>query len=331
MQAMQRMYAIMLSAGLVALGCGAQAAPGPSSSSSPGTASDGKPGETSGGESASRPGAGLTCGFEIAGADQLLDATDLVILGEMHGNYEMPGFTEELLCRALQRGSKVILGVEIPIDEQDTINAFVASDGSADAVSALTAGAFWHREAQDGRSGKAMVGLLDRVRQLRAAKQDIEVVAFDLSPRGGDGQARDAIMASNLERVREQHPGAVTVVLVGNVHARLAEGAPWDADYVPLAVHLTRTNPGLVSLNSEWSGGDTWVCTGPNPEDCGRRDWPGKMQGSARTIEFGEAARVTSKAGEVLYHGVYRVGQLTASEPAVEEALRAPGDGADPR
>ncbi len=116
---------------------------------------------------------------ETAARDLLAQADALrpLLIGEIHGTQETPA----LLASMLRQGSgrPWLLGLEIPRQEQERIEAFLRSDGGARARAALTGGAFWTRELQDGRSSEAMLQLIDAVRALRRSGRDIHVVCFD--------------------------------------------------------------------------------------------------------------------------------------------------------
>ena len=55
----------------------------------------------------------------------------VVLVGEAHGTNEIPRFTGSLVCSLLKAGRSVILAVEQDADEQDALNRYMRSDGSA--------------------------------------------------------------------------------------------------------------------------------------------------------------------------------------------------------
>lgn len=117
-----------------------------------------------------------------------------LLVGELHGTQEIPALLTSMLRQGGDR--PWLLGLEIPCAEQARVDAFLRSNGGPHARGALRAGAFWTREAQDGRSGTAMLRLIDAVRALNRSGRDIRVVCFDdLAP---TGERCDAHLAAAL-------------------------------------------------------------------------------------------------------------------------------------
>jgi hypothetical protein len=142
------------------------------------------------------------------------------------------------------------LGLEIPFDEQTSIDRFLDSSGGAAAEARLTEGAFWRPERQDGRSSIAMLNLIEQVRALRASGYKVRIIAYD-SKSGTPAQERDRVMARNLAAVAGREPRNFLVALSGNVHNRLTRGVSWDKEYEPLGYLLTKSGGGsrVTSLN----------------------------------------------------------------------------------
>ena len=218
-----------------------------------------------------------------------------VVVGEVHGTTETPAAFGELVCHLAVRGP-VVVALEMELDAQASLDAFMASDGGVTAVAALLAQRHW-REPPEGLSSRAMLALLQRLRALKRSSAPITVVAFVPNGRRltGNTAATEAGMASNLERVAQ--PGATVLVLTGDGHARKARGT--------LA---TRLPSGALSLRVEaFEGGEAWNC---RPEGCGPHPyddngWP--------------AGLVLDPAAEPGFDGVLRLGvRTTASPPAVD-------------
>lgn len=252
---------------------------------------------------------------EIAGIDPLLEPGTVVLLGEIHGTREAPAFAAGVACRALAAGRDVVLTLEIPTGEAPRLEAYLASAGGDEDRRALLAGPFWNRSNQDGRSSRAMADLLERARVLRDDSGRLDVRLFDREGEGGS-QARDQRMAEALDEIVASAPDAVVIVLTGNVHARITPGTRWDPDFQPMGYLLQEALPDrrIVALDLEHAGGSAWVCTGPLPEDCGARP----MSGSD-AVDRGRAVRLHDGSGTP-FDGVYTVGPLTASPPAVTAA-----------
>jgi hypothetical protein len=127
--------------------------------------------------SAAAAAAELSC-HEIAGLDQVLTPTAVLLIGEMHGTRESPAFVEELVCAALARRLPVTVALEIPHQEAVPLDAVLASAGDAEAPRALLVGPFWDGAYQDGRRRIATLELLARLRRGRRHGQPVEVALF---------------------------------------------------------------------------------------------------------------------------------------------------------
>lgn len=248
------------------------------------------------------------CGPGIMNLAALQDVP-MILLGELHGLDAVPAFAIDLACRLAAAGKPVLLALEIPRQEQDRIDAFLASKGGTTNEAALLDGAFWRREAQDGRSSRARLALLDVARTLRAEGVPLRVVAVDDA--AVPGLARDEVMASALLAARK--PGETVVLLVGDLHARTKPGAPWNANMVWAGVHLRAKEPKLVALDNRYLAGEAWVCVGNAPSDCGIRTVKGRGVGSDFRIE---RFAVTDSTG---FDGTFDVGTATPSMPARED------------
>jgi hypothetical protein len=257
-----------------------------------------------------------TCGPEIAGAADVIAPGTIVMLGEMHGSVEMPGFTGNLACRAAVAGHAVIVGLEIPRAEQAVIDGYLAGEGSAADRQALLRGEHWQRSYQDGRSSAAMVELIERARRLRKDGHAVEVLAFDTGSYD-DWNARDAGMAAIILERAKARPDAFVVTLTGNLHNRTAPGLPWDASLVPMGVHVKAGSGRALGLNGLYEGGSTWMCEpdgGCGAREVGFKDFPYE----APAIDTGEGARSQG------LDGIFFVGPLSPSPPAVPRAAAAP-------
>ncbi|MEZ4239499.1 MAG: hypothetical protein R3F59_25745 [Myxococcota bacterium] len=242
----------------------------------------------------------------VPGLDALLVPGAVVVFGEVHGTRQGPAFVADAV-RAAARTGPVLLGLEIERDEQPRIDAFLASDGGAEARDALVHGAFWHRPFQDGRSSHAMVALLDAARTAGA-----RVLAFDHAATSPN--QRDADMAARLAEAPAAAPDATLLVLVGDLHAREVAGLPPAPELVPMAMQLAQRVPSVVTLDLVAAGGTYWACLGPTTADCGVQDATAKDVGPIRVD------RSSPPEG---YDGVWVVGPITASYPARDPT--APG------
>jgi hypothetical protein len=245
-----------------------------------------------------------SCGARPTGIDSLLEPGALTIFGEIHGTTEIPAFFASVACHAAQGGREVVVGLEIPDSLQGQVDRFVQSGGAAADVEALVQGEFWTYE--DGRSSKAMLALLDRLRLLAQGGAKLRVALFD-GKFPGPGQ-RDPGMAANISTGIEKTPRAVGLILVGNLHAKM-DSERW------MAWHLARRHPHLRTLGVAYSGGSAWVCTSSG---CGPTELSGKDRGKEQFVEL------LAKPDDKGYGGRFYVGALTASMPAAPRA--APAD-----
>lgn len=228
----------------------------------------------------------------------------LLVIGEIHGTQETPALVAALLHTA-KRDEPLLLGLEIPRQEQAAIEAFLRWDDSATARRALMQGAFWQREGQDGRSSAAMFELLDAVRRLRAHGTNITVICFDDGAPPIDGLDRDARMAQNLRRALVAHGRPRALVLAGNLHARLRQrqGGARNAQAF-MAWHLRDLAPWSIAVGAPT--GSYWACAA----DCGVHPFGAGQAAGAVALDVAEAPDANG------YHGRLYLPRFSASAPA---------------
>lgn len=260
---------------------------------------------------------------EIQGSEVLFDNKPVrILIGEIHGTSEIPPLVA-VLVRSLSLKAETVLCLEIAATEQPRLDAFLASDGGDDAVCALLSGQHWLMP--DGRASTGYLEMLQLVRHLVQNERRVRVAAIDadhskkLSLRTKPftqqeivefSRKRDEQMATSVQKVVAEYPVANLVVLVGNVHASVQQGAMWDTEYKPLGWHLKQKLSELISLNYQSSGGQAWVMNGKGVG--GPRDFPGTRRGDKQFVELYE----TTTDG---YDGVLYVGRITAAPPAKEQ------------
>jgi hypothetical protein len=200
-------------------------------------------------------------------------ASRVLLVGELHGTVEMPALFARLVCAAASREPRgeILVGLEIYGSAQDALERYLGSDGGLAARQALLEHAFWQREFQDGRSSIARVDLLEALRHDKAEGLRVTVVALDPGDLQNSPGERDAGMAAALVAAIESRHPARTLVLVGDIHARLAPGYPWDpsASYRSLGVRLQARYGDVDALRALASGGSAWLCTSSKSEECG--------------------------------------------------------------
>jgi hypothetical protein len=248
-----------------------------------------------------------------AGLSPLLAPGQILLLGEIHGGVEGPALLGEAACAATLDSGTAVVALEVPVQEQARLTAFLDSDGSAEARTALLGGPFWQRSYQDGRSSLAMLALLDHLRLLRSAGHDVRIFAFDEKP-SAPGQVRDDAMAAALIAAVEAAPaGAVFLAFAGNVHTRNRVGVPWDPTYVPAGAAVRERWPHrVVSLLLRAPAGEHWMCSTGDDSSCGRHALGG-VAGDAGHVELFASPRDG-------YDGAVQLAAATASPPAKSAA-----------
>jgi hypothetical protein len=239
----------------------------------------------------------------------------VVVLGEIHGTAEAPSFAGDLLCLLARDGGRVVLALEIPSDQQPEIDAYVSGGSKAEFIrSAMASRNFWARNAHDGRSSKAMLGLIEQVRALRTQGLPVTILAFDQAPsQYGPEVLRDEVMAENLRASIVADPEAMLLVLVGSVHAAKSVGTSFDPQYLP-AINILREER-LVSLQMTHSGGDAWACFGSTIQDldCG----PKTLRPTAPDRHGKQRITLDSRLLPA-FDGYFTVKHVTASPPAID-------------
>ncbi|WP_164016940.1 hypothetical protein [Pyxidicoccus trucidator] len=264
--------------------------------------------------------AGL-CGDAVRGLDELLIPGLTLLIGEQLGSREAPAVVGNVVCQSAGTGLPVVLGLSIPRTEQERLDRYLASPGAPADQDALLEGRFWQRPYQDGRSSRAIFGLIDHVRAMRAAGLRVTLVAYDTDT--ARASERDAELAKVWAQRRKAHPDEVHIVLAGNTHTRTVSGTPWDRDFTPMAHHLKEGL--LVVLELGYAQGTRWGC------DLNRA---GKLQ--CGYIGATPSERVAAPPGQSAYiqrfetptdegfHGLLYVGELTPSLPAISKDLAPP-------
>ncbi len=249
----------------------------------------------------------VPCG-QIADLPPLLQAGTVLLLGELHGTVEVPQFLTDTVCLALQAGHEVTVGLEIPSAEEAAIAAYLKSEGSAKDRALLLDSTFWQRPPKDGRTSKAMFALIEQLRRLKHAGRPVKITLLDLS----GAEQRDRAMANHLKRSIEASPTDFFVALTGNLHNRMTRGAVWDESWEPMGYLVAADLPThkLISLDLSFTEGTAWFCA----NDCGEHKIRGQGDGEARRIVLFDTLNTNG------HHGLYHVGRVTASPPAVSSA-----------
>jgi hypothetical protein len=241
----------------------------------------------------------------IPGLDAVLTSPAHIIwFGEIHGTAESPAFFGNVVCAA-GRGHPVVVALERLPEEDRQTQAFLAVPDKDEATSVLLSGPQWRSRLQDGRSSAAMLALMQRLREYKAAGLVADVVLIDDWSRGGDDK-RDAAMADIVKASLAKHPGARILVYSGNAHGKKG-GPPQHA-----AGHLPEDD--VYSVNIQIENGTSWsVERGVGPA----LGFPHRPTGIVRVADSGLPSVATGGYDAIAFLGV----PVTASRPVLEEAL----------
>jgi hypothetical protein len=247
----------------------------------------------------------------VEGLAPLLVPGAVLLLGELHGTEESPAFLADVVCLTLRAGHPVTVALEIPREEKDRIETFLASDGAESDRAALLDSPFWGSDYQDGRRSGAMLSLLDGLRRRRGKGQPVRIALIDRMERPTEGGARDRWMGEALAEASEEASDGVVIALTGNIHTKAGRGTPWDSQFEPAGFVLAGRKPGLrlTALDVSYQGGTAWFCTTAEASSCQVRS----VRGSADPQSGRVVLHPQMTNG---YHGIYEVGSLTASPPA---------------
>ncbi|MBF5043513.1 ChaN family lipoprotein [Aggregicoccus sp. 17bor-14] len=258
----------------------------------------------------------LLCGESVRGLEPLEKAGLAVLVGEQLGTREVPAAVGNLACQLAQRKRPVLLALPLPQEEQPALEAYLRSVGTREDQDVLLQGSFWRQVPRDGRSSRALVVLIERVRRWRAGGLPIEAFAYDA--RNLKDDPREQRGAEALLARAHQHPEATLLVLGGNEHVRLKDGARWNRALRPLGSRLLAAGLQVHALDTAFARGQRWAC-GVNSH----READCRIYAAAPTDESysppGQAPSVQllgapSAAG---FDGLLHVGALTPALPAL--------------
>ncbi|AKF79728.1 hypothetical protein MFUL124B02_05965 [Myxococcus fulvus 124B02] len=264
----------------------------------------------------------VECGLPIIGLGKKAQPGTVMLLGEMHGTQEVPRFVAQMACQGVVAGLPVTVGLELPLENQGRVDAFLDSPGGEDDWLKLMEAPFWRSPYPDGRGSAAMANMLEHLRQLRSQGLDVDVFVFD-HPKA-NGQQREDLMASTVALQVEAGPKRFHVVLSGNIHSRTKKGLPWNKDHKPMGYLLKQKLDDVVALDMAYDSGTAWICSVDSKGvrdrlDCGVRDAKGKNNGERYFVHTWDSANAEG------YHGVFYVGAVNASAPAIRVGDSGPG------
>nr|WP_295372174.1 hypothetical protein [uncultured Sphingosinicella sp.] len=254
--------------------------------------------------------AGAACP-PLPGIDAVLARPGLqyLLFGEYHGTSEMPALVADALCSAAGSGRPVVLGVEFDASAQPSLDAYMASDGGAEARRAMLRAGIWREEG--GRTTSAIMELIEAARRL-GRRQRLGVVAFDSPPERGTSARREAAMAEALRKAGERAPGTLVIALTGAGHAGKTAWTSYTPPF-PSAGQLLPAEK-TMALSFARPGGRFWGCqpaNGGEPEGCKSYDMPVREPVAPRGIVLDASIRDG-------FDGIYSTGsQYSASQPVL--------------
>ncbi|NOK16062.1 hypothetical protein [Corallococcus carmarthensis] len=259
------------------------------------------------------------CGQSILGLKKQAKAGGVMLLGELHGTREVPRFIAQTVCQLVTSGMPVTVGLELPVENEERITAFLQSQGGEVDWLKLMEAPFWRSPYPDGRGSEAVANMLEQLRQLRAQGLDVAVFVYDHPKLSG--QKREDALTQTVQAQVKAKPERFHLVVSGNIHSRTAKGLPWDAQYMPMGYLLKDQLDDVTSLDMAYDSGTAWICAAnkqSNKLDCGVKETKGKDNGDRFFVH------AWSSPNPEGYHGVFYVGHVTASEPAILKGLGNP-------
>lgn len=174
---------------------------------------------------------------------------DVIVVGEMHGTQEVPDVVYRLAEMLSKDGKPFTVALEQPVDMQEGIDLYMQTGK----LERLLSHDFF--EIADGRSSKAMLNLLSRLRTLKR----IRVLCFDI-PYGLGDVDRDSIMGVNLDAGYKTDR---MVVLTGNYHATLEPARGGSVVPESAVYHFNKMRSladRILVLQTYFNSGTIWNC-----------------------------------------------------------------------
>jgi hypothetical protein len=251
----------------------------------------------------------------ITGWDKVVSDKKIrwIVLGEMHGTNEMPEIFGDAVCLTSQV-RPTIVALELPETDQPLIDAFLKSDGGADAKRSFLEAGIWNSRFKDGRSSEAMFRLFERLHRLHKVGKVRAVVAFQPArfkkpPSSAEYERAMAdIITTNTPK------GSRMLVLVGNVHALQTKVSFGPEPYLPMAGHLPSRK--TLTFDIEPNGvSSAWACSGM--DKCGAMNF-------GRKGDKGERGVVLTNKSNAPYDGQLFLGSSTTASVPQTTNMKSP-------
>ncbi|WP_172705163.1 hypothetical protein [Sphingomonas sp. LH128] len=258
---------------------------------------------------------------------------EFLIFGELHGTEQSPAFVGQVVCALAASGERILLAVEFDssLDSQFQFAWGLPQDQYPEALSKIG----WVGRS-DGIASQAMFNLLVQLHAFKSAGAAISIVAFN-GAKDSEQQARfsalpgqnphEAAQAENIMLAAQADNYDLTIVLVGNIHAMKQPVQRPETTFEPMAMRLARSGV-VVSLDMQSSGGTAWNCQlkagyvphagKPITDDaisCANYDV--RPDGGSERLLPMTIHLNTSEKLDNIYDGVFSVGNVTGSSPAV--------------
>lgn len=204
----------------------------------------------------------------------------------------------------------MVVALELEDTLQPTLDAFISRPDEASALATLSDTSLMDRARQDGRTSKALLALLQRVRMLKASGRDISLHLFQPSMIRGqelDQAWYELNMGQLLSEARQNRPDARVIGLVGNIHARKTPLARYPDIGIPATGHLPTRE--TLSLRVAQQGGFAWNC---GRDACGVKPSFASDHGQMNGV-------VLTPVEDGAYDGLLALGPSTASPPISDE------------
>lgn len=242
-------------------------------------------------------------------------ASRVLVFGEMHGSAEVPRYLDSVVCAALHDAPKrpLVVVLELPTSEDEVLQGYLRSEGTEADARSLLASPFWsNTDWQDGRTSEAMFALIDSLRVRSAAYP--ELVVATLVPASDGVGSHDARMARQLDALIDDHPEALVLVLVGNLHARRHPDAEVSGGFRSMVDYSRHPIQALVFRDS---GGSIWACM---DEGCGVHAMRERPEHGTPVYDL------RALSGNDHYDGLIDIGRYSASPPAYLRFAKSPAE-----
>jgi hypothetical protein len=254
-----------------------------------------------------------TCA-EFEGSNHVANLSGVVFIGERHGTTEIPKYVGAMICHATKNHRAVHVALELPEDWTASLNHFINTDAEDRSVRNFFVSPEWKKRvahSPDGLTSKAMVALIEQLRQLRQQGQEIYLSTFDTREWEVPHINSDIGMAAILTRNIEKRNADVTFVLAGEYHTRLRENTT-TSKLQPMAFLVATARPKWPTrgISVSFSAGSLWGCR--SLTDCGVLPQPTR-------VPLGKPRLTLDQESDSFgYSGKLYVGPISPSPPFIQ-------------